>query len=431
MSLSTRLAAADTLYQMVEHGRSLNDLIPANLEKLDIDQHPFYQQLVYGATRYYFALDEIASLLLEKPIKEKERLVHMLLLVGVYQLWKLEVADHAALNETVQAAVDSKKQWAKPLLNATLRRFQREKEQITADLRRRDSFPGWLNKRLRKAYPDHWQDICQQSNQLGPMTLRVNQRHHTRDAWLALADEQGLECQATEYSPVGIHLAAPAPVFALPGFEQGQISVQDEAAQMCATLLNVQDGEKVLDACAAPGGKTGHLLESANIDLIALDVDERRLTRVEENLSRIGLAATLTACDAGDLAQWWNGEAFDAVLLDAPCSGTGVIRRHPDIKLLRKSADITALAKVQKNLLEKLWSTVKPGGRLLYATCSILPDENSDQVVQFLANHADAELLALNLKTDVACEAGVQWLPRSEGHDGFYFALLHKKATEQ
>ena len=427
MTISTRLAAAETLYQMVEHGRSLNDLIPAQLEKIDPDQHAFYQQLVYGSTRYYFALDELATGLLEKPIKEKERLVHMLLLVGLYQLWQLEVADHAALNETVQAAVDGKKQWAKPLLNATLRRFQREKEQMIADLRRKDSFPGWLNKRLRNAYPDHWQAICTQSNELGPMTLRVNARHHTRDQWLALADEEGLECFATAYSSVGVTLAAPAPVFALPGFEQGHVSVQDEAAQMCAALLNVKNGEKVLDACAAPGGKTGHLLESADIDLIALDVDERRLTRVSENLARIGLKANLVACDAGEISQWWSGDLFDAVLLDAPCSGTGVIRRHPDIKLLRKSADITALAKVQYELLQKLWSTVKPGGRLLYATCSILPDENRNQVVRFLAEHNDAVIIDIELEADVASEVGVQWLPQEKGHDGFYFALLHKK----
>jgi 16S rRNA (cytosine967-C5)-methyltransferase len=262
------------------------------------------------------------------------------------------------------------------------------------------------------------------------MTLRVNARHNSREQWLALADQEGLECFATTHSKVGVTLAAPAPVFALPGFEQGHVSVQDEAAQMCAAILKVKAGEKVLDACSAPGGKTGHLLESADIELIALDVDERRLARVDENLQRIGVSANLIASDAGALDQWWKGELFDAVLLDAPCSGTGVIRRHPDIKLLRKSADITALAKVQSNLLSKLWQTVKPGGRMLYATCSVLPDENSDQIVKFLTEHEDADVLTINIEADALSEQGIQWLPQLGGHDGFYFSLLQKKAHE-
>lgn len=423
---NTRLIAAEILLNVVDEGRSLNDELPRALANIDPDQHPFLQQLVYGATRYYFALDELISFLLEKPIKGKERIVHMILAVGIYQLWKLEVAEHAALNETVEATVIAKKQWAKNLVNASLRRFQREQASLLERSRRTQSFPGWLNKRLKAAYPELHSEICAHSNEPAPMSLRVNQKMMTREDWLLIAIKEGIIASATKNSKVGVTLAAPAPVFALPGFEDGAVSVQDEAAQMCAQILNVADGNRVLDACAAPGGKTGHLLESANIDMVALDVDENRMGRVQENLERLDESAELIAVDAANLDAWWDGQAFDAILLDAPCSGTGVIRRHPDIKLLRKSADIKALGNVQSNLLNQLWKTLKPGGKLLYATCSILPDENTEQVEAFLERQSDASLLPLDIPSDVESKTGVQWLPQVGGHDGFFYALLQK-----
>lgn len=426
---SIRLIAAEIVLQVVDHGRSLNDLLPAAMADIEPDQHAFLQQLVYGSVRYYFALEEIAQPLLEKPIKEKERVVHMLLLIGIYQLWRLDVAEHAAVNETVQAAIDGNKQWAAGLLNAILRRFQREQAVITSELKRGLSFPGWLNKRLHAAYPEQWQVICEQSNLQGPMTLRVNQRKISRADWLAKAQQIGLSVQPTAISNSGVALAAPMSVFSLPGFTEGEVSVQDEAAQLCAQVLPLQQGMRVLDACAAPGGKTGHLLETADIDLIALDVDAKRLTRVEDNLARLQLQAQLVAADAGDLSSWWDGQPFDAVLLDAPCSGTGVIRRHPDIKLLRKSADVIQLVQVQKNLLKELWQTLRPGGYLLYATCSILPDENSHQIARFIAENEDAELQPLYIATDAEVACGVQWLPQAQGHDGFYYALLRKHSV--
>lgn len=426
---NTRLIAAKILLHVVDDGRSLNDELPRALARIDADQHAFVQQLVYGSTRYYFALDELIGKLVDKPIKAKERLIHMILAVGLYQLWQLDVAEHAALNETVDATVAAKKPWAKNLVNATLRRFQREKESMIGELRRTESFPGWLNKRLRKAWPEHYSEICQQSNEPGPMALRVNQSQISRASWIELADEHGIVVEPTKLSSVGVTLITPAPVFALPGFGQGAVSVQDEAAQLCAEILAVTDDERVLDACSAPGGKTGHLLESADIEMIALDVDEKRLERVQENLERIQQQANLKAADAADLDSWWDGELFDAILLDAPCSGTGVIRRHPDIKLLRKSADIKPLTVIQYRLLEQLWTTLKPGGRLLYATCSILPDENSDQVVRFLSEHGDAELMNLHFSGDVETEAGVQLLPQAHGHDGFFYALMAKKPS--
>ena len=425
---STRLIAAEILLNVVDHGRSLNDELPAALADTELDDQPFLQQLVYGTTRYYFALDEIIQKILDKPIKDKERIVHMLLAVGLYQLWTLNVAEHAAINETVSAVTESKRKWATGLVNASLRRFQREKDAILAECRRGDSFPGWLNKRLRQAYPEQFAEICGNSNVPGPMTLRINAKRVTREQWLKLAEAEGILAQACEHANSAVTLAAAAPVAMLPGFDAGDVSVQDEAAQLCAQILKLNDAARVLDACSAPGGKTGHLLESAqNIQMTALDVSAERLQRVGENLARIGETAELIAADAADVELWWNGEPFDAILLDAPCSGTGVIRRHPDIKLLRKSADITALAKIQRNLLNKLWPTLKPGGRLLYATCSILPDENSHQVAGFVAETPDAELIPLTLPADAETAAGIQWLPQVDGHDGFFYALLEKQ----
>ncbi|TXR54701.1 16S rRNA (cytosine(967)-C(5))-methyltransferase RsmB [Reinekea thalattae] len=427
---SSRLIAAQILLNVVDQGRSLNDELPTRLAEVDIDQQPFVQQLVYGASRYYFALDELIGKIVDKPIKDKERLVHMILAIGIYQLWKLNVAEHAAIHETVATTVESKRQWAKGLVNASLRRFQREKEALLAECRRGDSFPGWLNKRLRQAYPEHYADICAHSNIPAPMSLRINAKRQSPKAWLQIAEQEGIQAHACEHSHVGVTLQSPAPVAMLPGFEQGDVSVQDEAAQLCAQLLPIKDGDRVLDACSAPGGKTGHLLESAqNLELLALDVSAERLHRVQENLDRIGEQAQLIAADAADVEHWWDGKAFNAILLDAPCSGTGVIRRHPDIKLLRKSADISALAKIQQNLLQKLWPTLAPGGHLLYATCSILPDENTQQIEAFVSQVSDVEVIELNLDADVASPMGVQWLPQPNGHDGFFYALLKKTDT--
>lgn len=423
---NSRVLAAQTLLQLVDQGRSLNDLLPSRREQLPEEERGFYQQLVYGCARHYLSLDELTRKLLDKPIQRKERVIHMLLVVGVYQLWQLDLPEHAALYETVDGTKPLKKPWAAKLLNAALRRFQREGDELVAGLQNGAGYPGWLTRQLRQAYPDQWQQVLDAGNVQGPMTLRVNRSRLQRDAWLAQADNEGLEVSACEQTASAVTLAQPVPVLAIPGFSDGEVSVQDEAAQQCALLLAPQDGERVLDACAAPGGKTGHLLESANIDLTALDIDDSRLQRVTENLDRLGLSAKLKAADAADINAWWDGEPFDRILLDAPCSGTGVIRRHPDIKLLRRPKDIEFLMQVQDRLLAQLWRTLKPGGRLLYATCSILPRENSERIAAFLQRQSDAQLVPLTLAGDAPAEFGVQWLPQPAGHDGFYFALLEK-----
>lgn len=423
---NSRVLAAQTLLQLVDQGRSLNDLLPARREQLPEAERGFYQQLVYGCARHYLSLDELTRKLLNKPIQRKERVVHMLLVVGLYQLWQLDLPEHAALYETVDGTKTLKKPWAAKLLNAALRRFQREGDELIAGLQNGSGYPGWLTRQLRQAYPDQWQPLLEAGNVQGPMTLRINRSRLERDTWLAQADDDGLAATACAQTVCAVTLAQPVPVHAIPGFSDGEVSVQDEAAQQCALLLAPQDGERVLDACAAPGGKTGHLLESAKVEVTALDIDDSRLQRVTENLERLGLSAKLQAADAADINSWWDGKVFDRILLDAPCSGTGVIRRHPDIKLLRRPKDIEFLLQVQDRLLTQLWRTLKPGGRLLYATCSILPQENNDRIAAFLQRQTDARLLPITLAGDAPAEFGVQWLPQPGGHDGFYFALLEK-----
>ncbi len=424
-----RRLAAQTLVQVVDNGRSLSDLIPQYRAELDPSQGGFYQQLVYGSVRHYLSLDEIARRLLNKPIQRKERVVHMLLVLGLYQLWKLDLPEHAAIYETVDVTKPLKKPWAKGLLNAALRRFQREQEELVEKLQNKEGYPGWIARALRQDYPEQWQAIMADSNVQGPMTLRVNARKQSRDAWLETARNEGLGVEACAATPSAVTLSEAAPVVALPGFTEGDVSVQDEAAQQCTWLLASQNGERVLDACAAPGGKTGHLLEQADIDLTALDIDSDRLARVQENLDRLSLSAHLLAADASDLKSWWDGNPFDRILLDAPCSGSGVIRRHPDIKLLRKPKDIDFLTQVQAHLLQRLWTTLKPGGRLLYATCSVFQRENSRQIEAFLGKTSDARLVPVDLAGDAEVALGVQWLPQPGGHDGFYFALLEKPET--
>ncbi len=262
------------------------------------------------------------------------------------------------------------------------------------------------------------------------MTLRINTRRLDRETCLARLEAAGIAARAAPLAPTGVYLDTPQSVESLPGFTDGELSIQDEAAQLCAGLLAPSAGERVLDACCAPGGKTGHLLEyqPGLRELVALDSDAERLERVSENLQRLGLAATLRAADAGAVEDWWDGAPFDRILLDAPCSATGVIRRHPDIKLLRRPDDVAKLATVQGRLLNRLWQTLAPGGRLLYATCSVLPAENDAVVGAFAADRGDCRVLPIDTDGGLATSCGRQLFPRPDGHDGFYYALLEKTA---
>jgi 16S rRNA (cytosine967-C5)-methyltransferase len=336
------------------------------------------------------------------------------------------------VNETVAATKALKKDWAKGLVNAILRAFLRDSEalitQSLTSLQGEYAHPRWLIERLRSAWPSQWVHILKENNLRPPMTLRVNTQRIDMEAFLTNLQQAGIEAVRGTLAPTSVYLTNPCPVENIPGLDHGLCSVQDEASQLVPSLLDLQDNMRVLDACAAPGGKTCHILESGFKfkELVALDNDSRRLERLQQNLDRLQLSATVSVGDAGATAQWWDGKAFDRILLDAPCSATGIIRRHPDIKLLRRDTDIPKLCLLQAQLLEALWPCLNSGGLLLYTTCSVLPDENSNIVHQFLETHGDAKLETIDGQWGVECNLGKQLLPGADGNDGFYFARLRK-----
>lgn len=430
--MNTRAIAARCLQRVVYEGQSLTDVLQhPTIQNLDQRDQALIRDLCFGCTRWHGRLGAILRHMLAKPLKKADRDVECLLRVGLYQLLYQRTPDHAAVNENVKAARKLRKVWAGGLVNGVLRSFLRDKEEILAETNTvesaRYSFPTWLAKRLKTAYPKNWQQVMDASNEHPPLTLRVNQRHYSADAYHALLLNEGLPATHVDGVPSALILAKAVPVSQLPAFDKGAVSVQDAAAQLAAYLLDAQPGERVLDACAAPGGKTGHLLERTDdINVLALDSSEHRLRQVTDNLQRLNLVAEIKAADAADTNTWWDGQGFDRILLDAPCSATGVIRRHPDIKLLRKDKDIEALQRTQQELLQALWSTLKPGGTLLYATCSILPDENNLQIERFMQDNNDVEHKPLEADWGRALNFGRQILPGERGMDGFYYALLHK-----
>lgn len=437
--MSTRAIAARIVQAVLDRGRSL-DAALADFPKRDA----LVQELAYGVARHAETLNAITERLLDRPVKDADRDLHALILVGLYQLFFQRIAPHAAVDETVKATKAIGKPWASGLVNAVLRAALRTQSSIRNDIERdprlRFSLPAWLLDRLRADWPEDWEAIAHASLARPPMSLRVNARRLTRDAYLAALADAGMAAAPIAETEHGITLATPCPVAKLPGFADGWVSVQDGAAQLAAPLLDVPANARVLDAAAAPGGKACHILERhPDCTLVAVDVDENRLTRVQENLSRQHLSATLVQGDATQPASWWDGRPFDRILLDAPCSGTGVIRRHPDIKVHRRESDIAALARTQGEMLAGLWPLLAAGGKLLYVTCSILPAENDAVVAAFLARTPDARARVPPLAWGRACALGAQILPggqspgnsgpTEEGMDGFYFSLLEKVPT--
>ncbi|WP_336353089.1 16S rRNA (cytosine(967)-C(5))-methyltransferase RsmB [Pseudomonas atacamensis] len=433
--MNPRLAAAKALAAVLSGKASLNSSLPTQLDKVEDRDRGFTQDLAFGTARWQPRLSALAEKLLQKPFKAADADVEALLLVGLYQLLYTRVPAHAAIGETVGCADKLKKPWAKGLLNAVLRNAQRESETIFAELERdpvvRTAHPRWLQKSLKAFWPEQWEAICAANNAHPPMILRVNRRHHSRDAYLALLGEAGIAATPCVYSRDGIVLEAAADVRSLPGFAEGWISVQDEAAQLAADLLDLAPGQRVLDACCAPGGKTCHILEAepALAGVVAVDLEAKRLVRVKENLERLGLDAELIAADGRDIDKWWDGKPFQRILLDAPCSATGVIRRHPDIKLTRQPDDIVALAQLQGELLDAMWKTLEVGGILLYATCSTLPTENTEVIAAFLERTPGARELDLATAAGIKQPHGRQLLAQQGGHDGFYYAKLIKIAA--
>lgn len=432
MSTNPRLAAARALAAVLAGRASLGSSLPTQLENVEPRDRGLVQELAFGAARWQPRLSTLAARLLQKPFKAGDRDVEALLLVGLYQLLYTRIPPHAAIGETVGCADKLKKPWAKGLLNAVLRRAQRESETLLAEVDKdpaaRLAHPRWLQKALKQAWPEQFEAICAANNAHPPMTLRVNRRHGSRDAYLEELNRVGFEATACPFSRDGINLVQPCDVRELPGFAEGRVSVQDEAAQLAADLLELAPHQRVLDACCAPGGKTCHLMEAepALAGVVAVDLEESRLVRVRENLARLQLDAQLIAADARDTVNWWDGQPFQRILLDAPCSATGVIRRHPDIKLTRTAEDIEALAQLQGELLDALWATLEVGGVLVYATCSVMPRENSEQIAAFLGRTPGARELDLPGAWGLKQPHGRQLLPQPGGHDGFYYAKLMK-----
>jgi len=428
-----RVVAVEIVAQLLQSEGSLASLLPAAIEPLAPENKRLVQELCYGCCRWHSYLEAVLQLLLTKPLKKKDSDIKALLLLGLYQLEYTRIADHAAINESVNITRTLKKVWASKLVNGVLRRYQREKSTLLDTVAASSNealfaHPKWLIDAIGDAWPVEMPSIMDANNQHPPFTLRVNQRKVTRDDYLSQLAREDIAATPTPHSHYGITLAKGCPVTALPGFSEGWCSVQDEAAQLSAGLLDLQPGMTVLDACCAPGGKTCHIAETQPSlkKLVALDVERRRLPRVVENLTRLKLEATVVCGDAGSPQSWWEGEPFDRILVDAPCSATGIIRRQPDIKLLRRPEHIAQLVQQQERILQQLWPLLAVGGRLLYATCSILPAENTGVIEQFLRVTTDAKHEPIIGSWGIEQPCGRQLLPTLNGHDGFYYACLSK-----
>ena len=430
-----RAAAARTVDDVVSAGRSLDAALAEHEQGLAADDLPLYRLLSYGTLRHHWRLMDWIGKMLDRPLKRRDSVVTQLLAIGLYQLAETRIPDHAVVSQTVEAARSLRRPKLAPLVNAILRRARRDRifDGEPSDECAAHDHPAWLLDRLRRDWPDDWRDIAAANNARAPMWLRVAPSGGSGAEMQDRLEQEGIVSETLAGAPQALRLGEPVPVDSLPGFAAGQVSVQDAAAQLAAPWVLAGGARRVLDACAAPGGKTGHLLElgDGGIEVTAIDRDKDRLQTVAGNLDRLGRDATLIAADASNTGEWWDEQPFDAILVDAPCSATGVIRRHPDIKHLRRAADIDELSRLQAALLDALWPTLAPGGRLLYVTCSVLQQENDDVIAGFLSRTPDArednvlhDYNIRDLMRDKAC--GQQILPGTAGMDGFYYAGLTK-----
>ncbi len=380
------------------------------------------QDISFGSLRFYGELKAILEKLIARPLQEPE--VFALLVVTLFQLRHSKSASHAIVDHAVKTVEAIGKPHLKGLVNGVLRSYLRQSDALSAaiqnDVEARLSYPAWWIEKVRLQYPEQWESILATGNQHPPMTLRVNRRMYDAQTYLQQLANAGIDASLGEHSAVV--LAHPVGIERLPGFTDGAVSIQDQSAQYAAHLLDLAPGQRVLDACAAPGGKSGHILELADVELTAIDKDAERLSQVSDSLNRLSLKAKVQAADVTKLDKWWDNQAFDRILCDAPCTASGVVKRHPDIKWLRRSTDVASFAQQQAQLLSVLWQTLTPGGKLLYATCSLFADENQRQVTEFCRLHSDALLLPL----PNADHNGLQLLP-SETSDGFFYALLQKR----
>jgi 16S rRNA (cytosine967-C5)-methyltransferase len=431
---AVRAAAARAIRAVRFDGQSLRPALATAIAPLaDARDRALCEAICFEACRWALRYESWLAAMMPRPLPPSLRDVHALLLAGLAQLDAMALAPYAAISASAGAARDLRHPRHVGLVNALLRRFVRERDALlrTAeqDATVRHAHPDWLVQALRRDWGDAAESILQQNNIPGPLWLRANARRIDAATLRARLAQAGIEAEPVAFAPEALRLAAgPAPT-RLPGWDEGEFAVQDLAPQLSAPALGARPGERVLDACAAPGGKAAHLLERVpGVDLLALDLDPVRLERVQAALQRLGLAAQLRVADAAQPESWWDGRPFDRILLDAPCSGTGVIRRQPDIKLHRRGADIAASCAQQARLLDALWPMLRPGGRLVYATCSVLKDENERQIDAFLARTDDAVALPLAPHYGRVSGAGAQRLPGEDGGDGFFHAALEKRA---
>ena len=433
-SASVRARAAELVSLVADRGRSLDS--ERFDEQSSAQERGLLRSLTYGTVRWHIRLHALLVELLDQSPQKLDPEIRALALVGLFQLFHTDIAPHAVVAETVEAVRVLRRPRAAGLINAVLRRAQREGTALLQDIDHslavRTAHPDWLVDVLMRDWPTEAESMLDANNQHPPFWLRVNRRRSTRDEYAARLLKDGIASRASEYAPDALLLDKASDVRSLPGFREGAVSVQDAAAQLAAPLLKLEPGQRVLDACAAPGGKTCHMLELEPelAELVAVDIAPSRLKRIRENLDRLGLGATLLAGDASQPQAWWDGKPFDRILLDVPCSATGVIRRHPDIKLLRRAEDIDALSARQLTLLQQLWTLVAPGGRLVYASCSALRAENAAVVAQFLAEYEDAHdgTPQWDLRVRDEPGPGLRIVPGEADMDGFYYACIDKNA---
>jgi 16S rRNA (cytosine967-C5)-methyltransferase len=424
-----RADAARVLFQILEQGMSARECLPNAQQDHNEKDKAWLQEMTYGVLRQLPLLQHWLRLLLDKPLKKNVKIVEHLIMLGFYQLAFSRVSTHAAVSECVNACAPLNAVATKGLVNAVLRNFIRQ--EIANELPDNEQIlsgqPKWLYKKLLTAYPEKHTPILEAMQVKAPIWLRVNQKQKSTDEYCRLLDENDIIYERQDEQPQGLILPKGCDITTLPGYDEGWFAVQDGAAQLAANLLNSQPNERILDCCAAPGGKTCHILELEPkiASCVAMDIDPSRLQRIEENLARLGHQASLICGDASEPKAWWDGEQFDRILLDAPCSATGIIRRHPDIKWLRKSSDIDTLVALQAKIIDAIWPLLKPGGTMLYATCSILPAENQLQISAFLERTADAALDP-EFNNDAIDKPGRQILPGEKHMDGFYYARLLK-----
>jgi len=432
-AMSPRVITIQIIEEVFEKKLPLKIVIEKNesMKKIGRDRS-LIKETLYGTFRWYIQLEYILDQLVEKPLKKKDRLLKYLIITGLYQLIYMRIPNHAVVSETVETCTKINMGWAKGLVNAVLRRYVREAKKI--DLKIHDdemikfSHPAWLIKKIKKDWPNNWKDILVENNKHPPMFLRINKLRDNRENYIAKLKKAHIEGIETEHSSYGVLLKEPENIEKLPGFSNGYISIQDLAAQLSVGLLDLKPNLSVLDACAAPGGKTAHILESEPRigSLTAIEKDKIRAKRLCGTLDRIGLHANVKVEDVINTDKWWDGEKFDRILLDAPCSSAGVIRRHPEIKLLRTMDGIVKINKLQMKLLTTLWDTLKDDGLLLYITCSIFNQENRELIKNFMGNHSECSLKPIIKKWGFDTGYGRQILPGQDNMDGFFYACLTK-----